>query len=746
MQFEINSFNYKVEKKGLTVLQACLEVGIAVPRFCFHEKLSIAGNCRMCLVEVSANPRSKKPIASCALPLSNQMVIFTNTILVKKARESVLEFLLINHPMDCPICDQAGECDLQDQSFFFGNDKTRFYENKRVVSDKFCGPFIKTIMTRCIHCTRCVRFATEIAGVDVFGVTGRGSSMEIGNYVEKVFNSELSGNIIDLCPVGALTSKNYAFIARPWELRSVESLDIFDTFGSRIRIDSRGLNILRILPSYNKFINEEWISDKIRFCFDGLNKQRLNSPMIKNVENFLFVEISWVYSFSILFKNFFGLYFQYFTKNFNTKIPVSIFFGKTVDVSGLLIFKKFLNFLNINGSFIGSQSFFFRKKFDFLGFFFFNNYLSFDAKQYDSFFLFLLNPRLEIPLLNLKIRKNFLVNNNFFIASFGYTTNLTYMTYDCGINFKDLLGFIKGRSFVCRKLINFKTPLFLFSEHFLTFFSNKFNSIFNSLLTISNYIVFFRPQLFYHNFKIILTKNNYLNQILLNFNTNSTNFFNNNIFNILLDTDNCINFCNTKLNLKEYSVYVGSHGGNTDAELSDLLLPSYTFTETSNFFFNLEGKMQIAQYAIIGPKNVRELWRILYDFYVYIIKSFFLLKKKKKEFLYFKAFFNYDQSFIFVFSFCFEIILKNTYFLFSKKNNIEKIFINLINIFFNSLGFTNVNYFINYSILNFEICNYLNNLFLGNLISFYKGDIITKASKSMNLAYNEFEYNELNYF
>ena len=265
-------------EKGSTVLQACEAVGIEIPRFCYHERLSIAGNCRMCLVEIEKTP---KPVASCAMPTMNGMKIFTDTPLVKKAREAVLEFLLLNHPLDCPICDQGGECDLQDQAVAFGSDRSRYFETKRGVEDKNCGPLIKTIMTRCIHCTRCVRFATEVAGVEDLGTTGRGRETEIGTYVEKVFGSELSGNVIDLCPVGALTSKPYAFMARPWELRSTESIDISDAVGSNIRIDSRGTEILRILPRFNESVNEEWISDKARFGYDGLRYQRLDSPHIR---------------------------------------------------------------------------------------------------------------------------------------------------------------------------------------------------------------------------------------------------------------------------------------------------------------------------------------------------------------------------------------------------------------------------------------------------------------------------------
>ncbi len=263
---------------GLTVLQACELIGIEIPRFCYHERLSIAGNCRMCLVAMEGSP---KPIASCAMPAAEGMVIHTNTPEVHKMRRGVMEFLLINHPLDCPICDQGGECDLQDQAMFYGFDRGRFVENKRAVRDKYMGPLIKTIMTRCIHCTRCIRFATEVAGVPELGATGRGEGMEVTTYLGKALTSELSGNVIDLCPVGALTSKPYAFVARPWELSKTESIDVMDAVGSNIRIDSRGGEVLRILPRLNEAINEEWISDKTRFACDGLRRQRLDRPYVR---------------------------------------------------------------------------------------------------------------------------------------------------------------------------------------------------------------------------------------------------------------------------------------------------------------------------------------------------------------------------------------------------------------------------------------------------------------------------------
>ena len=264
---------------GITLLQACESVGIEIPRFCYHERLAIAGNCRMCLVGMQGSP---KPIASCAMPAADGMVVQTNTPKVHAARKGVMEFLLINHPLDCPICDQGGECDLQDQALYYGFDRGRFHENKRAVSEKNFGPLVKTFMTRCIHCTRCIRFAQDVAGVPELGATGRGEDMEVTTYVQKALSSELSGNIIDLCPVGALTSKPYAFVARPWELSKTESIDVMDALGCNIRIDARSSEVLRVLPRVNEEVNEEWISDKTRFSCDGLRRQRLDRPYVRD--------------------------------------------------------------------------------------------------------------------------------------------------------------------------------------------------------------------------------------------------------------------------------------------------------------------------------------------------------------------------------------------------------------------------------------------------------------------------------
>jgi len=282
--------------QGATVLQACEMAGKEIPRFCYHERLSIAGNCRMCLVEVAPGP--PKPQASCALPTAEGQIIKTDSPMVKKAREGVMEFLLINHPLDCPICDQGGECDLQDQSIAYGRGATRYEENKRAVTEKYMGPIVKTVMTRCIQCTRCVRFAEEVAGVEDIGAIGRGENMQITSYLERAVASELSGNVVDLCPVGALTSKPYAFEARPWELTKTLGIDMMDAVGTNVRIDARGRQVLRVLPRINDDVNEEWASDKTRHHVDGLTRRRLDRPYVR--KDGQLVEATWAEAFEAI--------------------------------------------------------------------------------------------------------------------------------------------------------------------------------------------------------------------------------------------------------------------------------------------------------------------------------------------------------------------------------------------------------------------------------------------------------------
>jgi NADH dehydrogenase (ubiquinone) Fe-S protein 1 len=324
---------------GFTIMQACLMHNIEIPRFCYQEQLSIAGNCRMCLVEVE---KAAKLVAACAMPIAQGMRIHTNTTIVKKAREGVLEFLLINHPLDCPICDQGGECDLQDQTLVYGSDRSRFYDYKRSVLDKQIGPLIKTIMTRCIHCTRCVRYVSEVAKLGALGTTGRGNTMEITTYIKKLWlGSYLVGNIIDLCPVGALTSKPFAFKARPWELKYTETVDVLDTFGSAINVASNSVEILRISPITNNKNNIEWISDRTRFAYDGLKRQRLLQPLLRNPKSQQLLTITVKQSIAIL------------SNSFSKANTLTGYSGALVDIYSQILFKEVLavfgsTFLNSN--------------------------------------------------------------------------------------------------------------------------------------------------------------------------------------------------------------------------------------------------------------------------------------------------------------------------------------------------------------------------------------------------------------
>ncbi|KAG9335578.1 hypothetical protein JZ751_004482 [Albula glossodonta] len=395
---------------GTTVLQACEKVGVQIPRFCYHERLSVAGNCRMCLVEIE---RAPKPVAACAMPVMKGWNILTNSEKTKKAREGVMEFLLANHPLDCPICDQGGECDLQDQSMMFGSDRSRFTEGKRAVEDKNIGPLIKTIMTRCIHCTRCIRFASEIAGVEDLGSTGRGNEMQVGTYIEKMFMSELSGNVIDICPVGALTSKPYAFTSRPWETRSTESIDVLDAVGSNIVVTTRSGEVMRVLPRLNEDVNEEWISDKTRFAYDGLKRQRLTEPMVKNASGQL-VPTSWEDALTRVAGVLQGAQGK----------EVAAIAGGLVDAEALVALKDLLNRLN-------SDTLCTEEVFpmggagtDLRSNYLLNTRIA-GIEEADVLLLIGTNPRFEAPLFNARIRKSWL-HNELQVALVGQNVDLSY--------------------------------------------------------------------------------------------------------------------------------------------------------------------------------------------------------------------------------------------------------------------------------------------------------------------------------
>ena len=454
--------NKEIEfEEGMTVLQACELAGEEIPRFCYHERLSIAGNCRMCLVEMEKSP---KPIASCAMPATEGMKIKTNTSLVDKARKGVMEFLLANHPLDCPVCDQGGECDLQDQSLFYGLDNSRYMENKRLVKEKYMGPLIKTQMTRCIHCTRCIRFATEVAGIPELGAIGRGEDMEITTYLEKAMESELSANVIDLCPVGALTSKPYAFEARPWDLKKTETIDVMDAVGSNIRVDTYGWEVKRVLPRINDEINEEWISDKTRYACDGLLKQRIDVPYIRN--NGRLQKASWGEAFNLLINK---------LKSFHPNEVAGIV-GDLADLEMIYSFKSFFE------KCIGSSNLECRNDRIYINpnqriNYIFNSSIN-GIEDSDFILLVGTNPRLEATILNARIRKAYL-KNKLKIYSVGDPGDLTYPYKKYENNTSIIEKIISDSHEISEKIKKSKKPIIIIGESAL--YGKKGKYIFESL-------------------------------------------------------------------------------------------------------------------------------------------------------------------------------------------------------------------------------------------------------------------------
>jgi NADH-quinone oxidoreductase chain G len=434
--------------RSLTILQACEQAGVHVPRFCYHERLSIAGNCRMCLVEVEKAP---KPMASCAMPVMPEMKIFTNSPLTKKAREGVMEFLLINHPLDCPICDQGGECELQDQAMAFGSDRSRYFFDKRTVEDKNLGPLVKTIMTRCIHCTRCVRFATEVAGVPALGTVGRGRDTEIGTYISRMFDSEVSGNVIDLCPVGALTSKPFAFTARNWELKSVESIDVHDAVGSNIVINTRGTEVMRVLPRLNEEVNEEWISDKTRFAYDGLKRQRLTVPMVK--QDGALQPTTWEHALTYVAER----------VGAAKGSEIQAFAGNLADAEAMVSLKDLMNKLGSNHVECRQDATYACA--DLRGSYVLNSGIA-SLEDADAVLLLGSNPRVEAPLVNTRLRKGWL-QNGLQIGYVGAPMDLTYSTEHIGEGAEALQMLADGRHPFCQVLAQAESPVIILGQGLL---------------------------------------------------------------------------------------------------------------------------------------------------------------------------------------------------------------------------------------------------------------------------------------
>ena len=577
IKLKIDNKNIEVEP-GTTILQACEIAGKEIPRFCYHEKLSIAGNCRMCLVEVSG---SNKPVASCAMPAVDGQEIKTNSEMVKKAREGVMEFLLVNHPLDCPICDQGGECDLQDQAFNYGGGKSRYELNKRSVKEKNMGPLIKTHMNRCIHCTRCIRFAEEIAGVEELGAINRGENMEISTYLEKAVTSEFSANLIDLCPVGALTSKPYAFEARPWELKKTESVDVMDAIGSNIRIDSKGWEVKRILPKINEDINEEWISDKTRFSCDGLLNNRIDSPYIKI--NGKLTATSW------------GNAFEFIKSNVVNKKSFSGLIGQLVDVETTFAFKEFFKkVFNSNLIDFRQKNLFLKNSSLFHNIF--NTPLN-DIHNSDLILLIGANPRHEASILNLKIRKAIKANQAK-VFSIGNIPDQTYKVHHLGDNIEILNDIDSNNIDFSKVFYGAKKPIIIIGESVLNF-------------KIGNFVI--------EKSKSILSKANNLSGFnILHQNASSVGSiilesYNNNFKNLLLsDVIFLLNADEVKIDKQsnQFIIYQGTHGGE-NASLADVVLPGAAFTEKEGIFVNLEGRPQLANKASYPPGNAKEDWKII---------------------------------------------------------------------------------------------------------------------------------------
>jgi len=591
----IDGKDFEVEE-NLSIIQACEVSGVEIPRFCYHEKLSVAGNCRMCLVDIEdARGMSPKPVASCAMQVSDGLKIHTKTQRVKKAREGVMEFLLINHPLDCPICDQGGECDLQDQSVAYGLGGSRYEQNKRSVENKDMGPFIKTEMNRCIHCTRCVRFSTEVSGSDEIGAIGRGRDMEITTYLDIAVKSELSGNVIDLCPVGALTSKPYAFSARPWELKQTESIDVMDAIGSNIRIDTKGNKVMRVLPRNNDEVNEEWISDKTRFFWDGLSLQRIDKPYLR--ENGKLRQVSWNKAIDVASDK---------LLNTNPEKIASIT-GDLVSIESIYSIKKLMDSIKSpntecrqDGSKINGG----REKW------LFNSKLS-GIDESDGCLLIGTNPRIEAALINSRIiRKS--KENNYSIGLLGDKSELNYNYDYLGDDPSIIYDLIDNNNPFCEKLSEMNKPLMIIGQGALK--GDEGEDYLNLCIELANNYNFLKND--WNGFNVLHTaasrpgameigflpgeRGKDLDQIIDGYKKGDISTL------FLLGAD--------EIEISEktdcFVIYQGHHG-DKGANIADLILPSPSFNEQNGLFINTEGRIQESIRATFPIGEAKEDWEII---------------------------------------------------------------------------------------------------------------------------------------
>ncbi len=580
---------------GLTVLQACEAAGIEIPRFCYHERLSIAGNCRMCLVEME---RSPKPIASCAMPAADGMVIRTNTPEVEKMRRGVMEFLLINHPLDCPICDQGGECDLQDQAMGYGLDRGRYQENKRAVKDKDLGPLIKTIMTRCIHCTRCIRFATEIAGVPELGATGRGEDMEVGTYVEKALTSELSGNMIDLCPVGALTSGPYAYTARSWELMKTESIDVMDAVGSAIRVDTRGAEVMRVLPRINDSVNEEWISDKTRFACDGLGRQRLDRPYVRRDGKL--APATWDQAFAAVAGRIKDTKGQ----------AIAAIAGDQADCESMMALKDLMTGLGSPHTDCRQDGA--RLDPGCRAGYLFNTTIQ-GIENADACLLIGTNPRLEAPVLNARLRKRFLMRG-FPVGVIGPREDLTYDYEYLGETGDVLKSIASGRHDFAKVLKAAERPMLIIGQGALA--REDGARILHLARKIADGRGMIDKNSGWNGFNVLHTAAARVGGLDLGFVPGSGGQDIEGILAAagegrievvyLLGADEI----DTQKLGRAFVIYQGHHG-DAGANRADVVLPGAAYTEKNATYVNTEGRVQQTRLAAFPPGDAREDWTII---------------------------------------------------------------------------------------------------------------------------------------
>ncbi|GBD44523.1 NADH-quinone oxidoreductase chain 3 [bacterium HR40] len=578
---------------GITIFQACELAGIEIPHFCYHPRLNIAGNCRMCLVEVEKSP---KPVASCAMPVADGMVVHTDTPLVHRARRGVLEFLLINHPLDCPICDQGGECDLQDLTLFYGPDHSRYRENKRTVADKYLGPLISTHMTRCIHCTRCIRFLTEVAGVEELGAVHRGEHMEITNYIEAALRSELQGNVIDLCPVGALNSKPFEYRARPWELRKTESIDVMDAVGSNIRVDSRGNEVMRILPRLHEDVNEEWISDRSRFAYDGLRYRRLDVPMVRRGGRL--EEASWRDALRAIRERVAGLSGE----------RIAFIVGDLACAESMLMVRELAQRLgcpNVDCRQDGARLSA-RHRVEYL----FNTTIA-GIERADLCLLVGTNPRWEAPLINARLRKRWRMGG-FRVARVGAAFDLTYPVEDLGDSPEVLAAIADGSHPFAAALARAERPMLVLGMGALARPDGA------AILALAHRIGERYPLLRegWNGYNVLHTAAARVGGLDLGLVPEEGGRDVAGILDgvekgeievvYLLGADE-IDVSRLE---RAFVIYQGTHG-DRGAPVADVVLPGAAYTEKNATWVNTEGRVQRGRLAVFPPGEAREDWKIL---------------------------------------------------------------------------------------------------------------------------------------